>query len=497
MERLGGRSAGIGWLAFISLVFYGISEPWHLLVILPSIAFNFSVGIHLARSPDPRLLFAAIATNLGLLGYFKYSNFVIENLFVFADMPPPAINVVLPAGISFYTFTQIAFLVDSYRQQAREVNFSRYALFVTFFPHLIAGPIIHHAEMLPQFAKGARGINSRNVSIGLSILIIGLAKKVLIADNLALVATPVFDATLQGETLTFFEAWAAALAYTFQLYFDFSAYSDMAIGLSLMFGIKMPINFNSPYKAQNIVEFWRRWHMTLSRFLLDYLYIPLGGNRHGAPRMFAALLATMLLGGLWHGAGWTFIIWGALHGTYLVINHAWRQATKEIRFEVGPLRHVFTTLSWATTFIAVTAAWVVFRAETLDAAIIVWKSMAGFNGLSFPAPAEQRLGSLAGILSSLGVVFDGNNIVTLEDWRTLGIPLILIAGLICVIAPNTQQLFARYKPALPVYNGQLPSPSETKWQWRPTPFWVFSMAGIGVICLLSLNRISEFIYFRF
>ena len=498
MERLGGRPAGIAWLAFISLVFYGVAEPWHLLIILPSIVINFSVGVRLASSPpNPTLLFVAIAANLTLLGFFKYANFVAENFQALTGLPIGAIAVTLPAGISFYTFTQIAFLVDSYRHQTREVNFSRYALFVTFFPHLIAGPIIHHSEMLPQFAKGHRGMNARNISVGLSILIVGLAKKVLIADNLALMASPVFDAAHLGQPITFFESWSSALAYTFQLYFDFSAYSDMAIGLSLMFGIKMPINFNSPYKARSIIQFWRRWHMTLSRFLLDYLYIPLGGNRHGAPRMLLALLATMLLGGLWHGAGWTFILWGGLHGLYLIINHGWRFLGAQASGILANTMSAISIFSWPITFGAVCIGWVIFRAESLDAALIMLTSMSGLNGITFPATAELRLGGYAQLFQQFGIVFNGANIVSLEDWREFGLPVIVLAALIGFFAPNTQQLFSRYKPALSVYKDDLKNIPFTRFAWRPNFLWATYCAALCMVCLLSLNRISEFIYFRF
>lgn len=498
MERLGGRPAGIGWLAFISLVFYGVAEPWHLLIILPSIVFNFSVGVRLAScEPNRRLLFAAIATNLALLGYFKYANFVTENIQALTGLPIPSSDLTLPAGISFYTFTQIAFLVDSYRHQTREVNFSRYTLFVTFFPHLIAGPIIHHSEMLPQFAKGHRGMNTRNISIGLSILIIGLAKKVLIADNLALMASPVFDAVYQGQGITFFESWTSALAYTFQLYFDFSAYSDMAIGLSLMFGIKMPLNFNSPYKSRNIIQFWRRWHMTLSRFLLDYLYIPLGGSRHGAPRMFLALFATMLLGGLWHGAGWTFILWGALHGIYLITNHGWRFLQDRANRPLATIMAGVAIFSWPITFLSVCVGWVIFRAENLDTAFVILNSMSGLNGLTFPAMAELRLGTFADTFKQFGVIFSGTNIVSLEDWREFGIPMIVLAASISFFAPNTQQIFTRYRPALSVYTNDLKNLPRTRFAWTPNFLWTAALAALAVTCLLSLNRVSEFIYFKF
>jgi D-alanyl-lipoteichoic acid acyltransferase DltB (MBOAT superfamily) len=263
------------------------------------------------------LLASAIAVNLILLGYFKYANFFADNLNHFAGTALPIGQVILPLGISFFTFTQIAFLVDTYQGKVKEFNFVHYTLFVTYFPHLIAGPVLHHKEMMPQFAKrNVCHLNWDNVAVGLSIFVLGLAKKVLIADSLAEFATPIFSAVAAGGQPMLFEAWIGALAYTLQLYFDFSAYSDMAIGISLMFNVRLPMNFNSPYKATSIIDFWRRWHMTLSRFLRDYLYIPLGGSRNGKAQRYLNLMITMLLGGLWHGAGWTFVIWGGLHGFY-------------------------------------------------------------------------------------------------------------------------------------------------------------------------------------
>ncbi len=307
------------WLALASLFFYGYWNPAYVGLLLGSIVCNYSFGRWIAQAgiaPVPvrqkQLLIIAITANLALLGYYKYANFFINNLNPVLGTSWNLGNILLPLGISFFTFTQIAFLVDTYQGKVKEYSFTHYALFVTSFPHLIAGPILHHKEMMPQFAKpGSYQINWANIAVGLTIFICGLAKKVLIADHLNEFATPIFNAVGAGGHPMLFEAWVGALAYTLQLYFDFSGYSDMAIGLSLMFNVRLPMNFNSPYKATTIIEFWRRWHMTLSRFLRDYLYIPLGGNRKGKIYRYRNLIITMLLGGLWHGAGWTFLIWGA------------------------------------------------------------------------------------------------------------------------------------------------------------------------------------------
>ena len=376
------------WLAAASLFFYGWWDVRFVGLLLGSIAFNYGagylIGHRLSKSANqPKfLLVSAVVSNLILLGYFKYANFFIENLNHLAGTTWPMGEVFLPLGISFFTFTQIAFLVDTYQGKVKEYNFVHYTLFVTYFPHLIAGPVLHHKEMMPQFARpDTCSINWNNVAVGLTVFVLGLAKKVLIADTLADFSSPVFDEVHAGGQPMFFEAWIGALAYTLQLYFDFSAYSDMAIGLSLMFNVCLPMNFYSPYKATSIIEFWRRWHMTLSRFLRDYLYIPLGGNRNGTAQRYLNLMITMLLGGLWHGAGWTFVVWGCLHGLYLTANHVWRELKQRMGWRDGG--------KWSNlaagmlTFLAVVVGWVFFRAENLATAIEIISGMLGMNGWSF------------------------------------------------------------------------------------------------------------------
>lgn len=315
------------WLGLASLTFYAVWDARFVLLLLTSVAFNYGAGywLDLRRKSNvnkqaKHTLIVAIAVNLTLLGYFKYANFFINSGNKLFGIHIPALDIILPLGISFFTFTQIAFLVDVYRGIAREVNFIHYLLFVTYFPHLIAGPLMHHKQMMPQFANSKTyRINSTHVAVGLTVFVLGLAKKLLLADGLENYVSPIFDSAREGHTLMLFESWIGSLAYTLQLYFDFSGYSDMAIGLSLMLNIRLPINFDSPYKSKNIIEFWRRWHMTLSAFLRDYLYIPLGGNRKGTARRYSNLMSTMLLGGLWHGAGLTFIAWGACMASTLLL----------------------------------------------------------------------------------------------------------------------------------------------------------------------------------
>lgn len=344
------------WLTAASLFFYGWWNPAYLGLLMASIFFNYSMGVVLAREsmrpPDSRrrfLLVFGIAANLLLLGYFKYANFFLDSTNAVIGTTWDAGEIILPLGISFFTFTQIAFLVDAWRGLAKEFNFIHYGLFVTYFPHLIAGPVLHHKEMMPQFGQSETyRLQWENIAVGLTIFAIGLFKKIVLADGVAPYASPVFDAAHAGETLTFLEAWGGVLAYTLQLYFDFSGYSDMAIGASRLFGVRLPLNFNSPYQALNIIDFWRRWHMTLSRFLRDYLYFALGGNRHGKSRRYVNLLVTMLLGGLWHGAGWTFVVWGGLHGLYLVINHAWSGVKQRFGLPTG--RSWTRFLAWPRLF---------------------------------------------------------------------------------------------------------------------------------------------------
>ena len=368
--------AGKAWLVAVSLFFYAYWNIAYLPLLVGSILFNFAVGTALAPNPSKparfsrRLVLACgIIGNLGLLGYFKYADFLIDNINAAFDIGFISPHLLLPLGISFFTFTQIAYLVDSYRGEAREYDFLNYALFVTFFPHLIAGPILHHGEMMSQFkSRWTLVMRYRNIALGLFIFSIGLFKKVVIADTFAVWANAGFEG---GETLDFFSAWATSLSYTFQLYFDFSGYCDMAIGSALLFNIWLPINFNSPYQALDIQDFWRRWHMTLSRYLRDYLYIPLGGNRCATPRVYLNLMATFILGGLWHGASWMFVLWGAFHGAALVIHRAWS----------GFGLRMPKAMAWLLTFNFINLTWIFFRADTLENALRVIRGMADIGSV--------------------------------------------------------------------------------------------------------------------
>src|SRR3984893_14903544 len=425
--RLHSPRAGIKVLAAASLVFYGAWRPIYLLLLLASIAVNFSLGL---RMEDP-LRRRAIGTfgvvlNLALLCYFKYTNFIFDSVNTLTGAPLPFFNIVLPLGISFFTFQQIAYLVDVMRGAKIERDIVSYTLFVSFFPHLIAGP--------------------------LAIFAAGLFKKVVVADNLAQFVSPVFAHLDAGGGVTTPWAWLATLAYTLQIYFDFSCYSDMAVGLALFFGIRLPVNFRSPYQALSIVEFWRRWHITLSRFLRDYLYIPLGGNRLGEQRRYINLMVTMLLGGLWHGAGWNFLIWGGLHGVYLSVNHLWREWRGA---DARALRagRAAKALCWALTFFAVVVAWVFFRARTMAGAWQMLGSLFGFE-------AGSSAYASAGILQLVDLpVLVGEGRLVLIGGRIRGLALA-----IALFLPNVPQLFG--------YREYRRAPEKAGWpRWRPNAAW--------------------------
>jgi len=464
----GHHRIAISWLVAASLFFYGWWNPAYLGLMLASIFFNYAIGISLVSGkPSKPLLIFGIIANLGALGYFKYANFFVDNLNYIASTNFHLETIILPLAISFFTFQQITYLVDAYRGETREYNFLHYGLFVSFFPQLIAGPIVHHREMLPQFSNNSiYKPNHENLAIGFIFFFIGLFKKVVIADGLAIYASPIFIMVANGDAISFSQAWSGALAYTFQLYFDFSGYSDMAIGLARMFGVKLPLNFHSPYKAINIIDFWKRWHMTLSRFLRDYVYIPLGGNRKGKTRRYINLMIAMLVGGLWHGAAWTFVMWGALHGIYIVINHAWHGIRRKLGHNLDNSTILGRGISWLLMFIAVVIGWVFFRSENFNSAILIIETMFGLSGFDFP---------------ELGI-----------EWNIWY--FILLSFLLVKLMPNTQQIMNHYEPALDTYFWKTYS---GKIKLAPTLSWVIIIVFIAVSAILGLGKESEFLYFQF
>jgi alginate O-acetyltransferase complex protein AlgI len=478
------------WLVLASIAFYGYWSPKYIPLLLGSVTFNFLAGRFISRnagrSVGKVMLVVAITINLLLLGFYKYCDFFLTVANDVAGVHLPLLRIVLPIGISFFTFTQIAFLVDAHRGLAREYSFIHYSLFATYFPHLIAGPILHHSEIIPQFASTSPySVSARSLGIGLTVFSIGLAKKVLIADPCGDMVSPIFAAAHDGIQIRLVAAWVGVLAYTFQLYFDFSGYTDMAIGISKLFGVDLPINFYSPYKSTSIIQFWQRWHMTLSRFLRDYLYFPLGGNRKGKLRRYMNLMITMLLGGLWHGANYTFVIWGGLHGCYLMINHAWRSVVRP------PQRASFVgTLGAGTiTFLAVVIAWVFFRAEDVSTAFNILSGMAGINGIAVHDSTGKFWQAFAHLFPRYTLVSGGalQLLPSLPTRLEMG-SLFLGAGVLSWAMPNTRQLAGRIESACETIG----APSTL---YR----YVFpSLSGLLLVFTLSqMQKASTFLYFQF
>src|SRR5215467_3601268 len=468
LGRMLSARAAVVVLATASLYFYAAWKHAYVLLLLGSILLNFSLGLLASRHDRRRtIVIAGVILNLLLLGYFKYATFLADNFNLLAGTDLKFEKIVLPIGISFFTFQQIAYLVDVERNAPVERNPVNFTLFVTFFPHLIAGPLVHHAEMIPQFKRTELKRFSLLAARGAAIAVAGLFKKVVLADSFAQFASPAFQHVDAGGAISSFWAWTATLAYALQIYFDFSGYSDMATGLALMFGIRLPINFRSPYKACSIIDFWRRWHITLSRFLRDYLYIPLGGNRAGNLRRYINVMITMLLGGLWHGASWTFVIWGALHGFYLVVNHLWRA----LRGRSGDASQASTTLGrllgQAITFVAVVIAWVFFRSEDVGSAAQMLLAMAGTNGVG-------RLESV-------------------DSGAALAVSTVLLV--IAWLAPNTQELTGYEGPEGAYAPTQARRPPALRWQ--PTAGWAMAVGCLFGIALMLMSKVSEFIYFQF
>jgi D-alanyl-lipoteichoic acid acyltransferase DltB (MBOAT superfamily) len=450
------------WLLFSSLFFYSWWNPKYLPLILASIVINYSVGSRLSRAAESeterkrKLLLFGVAFNVGGLAYFKYTDFILGNVNVLFGLEIASQQIELPLAISFFTFQQIAYLVDSHRRETQEYDFTNYGVFVSFFPQLIAGPIVHHKEMMPQFRSARSGrAQSSNLALGLYVFAMGLFKKAIIADTLATWANVGYGA---ADQLSFVEAWLTSLAYSGQLYFDFSGYTDMAIGAALLFNIRLPDNFNSPYKARDIQEFWRRWHMTLSRFLRDYVYIPLGGNRGGPGKTERNLVLTFLIGGIWHGAGWTFAVWGLLHGGALVVLRRWKNAGFSLP----------DWLAWFVTFQFVNIAWVFFRAESWEDAFHLLRAMAGMTGILIPRWVANAYPFLYDWGFRAGTWL-------LPDGRMAGI-CVVSALLIALFAPNSNELRDRF------------SPTKTN---------CVKASALAVVGLFSLTQLSEFLYFQF
>jgi len=478
-RRIAGHRVAIAWLILASLFFYAWWNPKLLPLLVGSIAVNYALGRMIAKFRDKSMLILGITLNLGLLGYFKYTDFLIGSANHAFDASMPLQGIALPLAISFFTFQQIAYLVDVHQGKTTDQNFLNYCLFVSFFPQLIAGPIVHHSEMIPQFREEARfRFEPIRFAVGAAIFFIGLYKKAVLADGIAPYSDRIFDSALTTVP-GMIEAWSGALAYSFQIYFDFSGYSDMAIGLAFAIGLRLPLNFNSPYKAVNIIEFWRCWHMTLSRFLRDYVYFPLGGNRKGPSRRYVNLMITMLLGGLWHGAGWTFVLWGGMHGALLCINHAWHMFRRRLGHDPSRSTPLGRAVACLITFLAVVVAWVFFRASDWQTASVILQGMVDLGSL--PAVGEFGKALATGGYGWLAAMF-----------------------FIVWALPNSAQLLADFNPVIeddgrklrPITDGAWGAALKTRAAWLAPGIIV--IAGISTMVVLARgDGATQFIYMVF
>jgi alginate O-acetyltransferase complex protein AlgI len=481
------------WLFAASLCFYGYWKVEYVPLLLFSICFNYAIAEALTRAGSHRgarlVCAAGVAVNLLLLGYFKYTNFFARMLgHLVSGQGPRQFDIILPLAISFFTFTQIGYIVDVYRKQSVHYRVLDYAVFVVFFPHLIAGPIVRHWEVIPQFADRPLRPDARDGRAGLALFLIGLYKKILLADPFSQYVATVFHAAAGGVIVSWFDSWFGVIAFALQIYFDFSGYSDMAIGLARLFGIRFPINFNSPYQAQSINEFWMRWHITLTRFLREYLYFPMGGNRCGAWRHSLNIMATMLLSGLWHGAGWTYVIWGGLHGFYLVAAHRWRQF-KEARWELD--RWWYRAAARSLTLVAVLIAWVFFRAPDLTSASSLLGSMGGVHGLTITDDTTDPARFPGRQLARCGARFVPAAFKVESYDQLFRLAAVALAG--ALLFPNSQEMLAAYESAL--------EPVKRKRWFRLRLEWSGGVL-LGAIFFWVLRSLyvatqSPFLYFNF
>ncbi len=529
LGRLGGRTPAAIWLVLASIGFYALSRIESLAIILPSIVLDYLIGKGIERRDDSKrvmratLLGVGIAANIAFLGYFKYRNFFLDTSNLLFGTHFAFESLLLPLGISFITFQKIAYLMDVYTGQVKGGGFLDFLLFTLFFPRVVAGPIVHYQEVMPQFDRPTFRWMPSAVAVAICLFSIGLFKKVVIADRVADYANPLFATPFQEEPVTLLSGWIGALAYTFQIYFDFSGYSDMALGIARIFGVVLPMNFNSPLKASSIVEFWSRWHITLTRFLTAHLYTPLvfyftrrramKGKpilRGHSTKVSAIVILvglptvlTMALSGFWHGIGFQFIIWGILHGLMLTINQAWRILRPRFWRSQASYDRIMTPVGWVLTFGAVVLTFVFFRASSVTAAVSILRGMAGLNGVTIPYAIGSRLGALGQWLEGVGVTYDwssGSQFIASIVW--LGVLFVIVMAM-----PNSLELLAAYRPALD-FQGSEPEATESH-RARPIlgrlrqmnivrsrlgPALIATLAVAGV---LGLNRASGFLYWQF
>jgi D-alanyl-lipoteichoic acid acyltransferase DltB (MBOAT superfamily) len=496
---LGGasRAWALRWVIAASLFFYAWWRPMNVLIIAPSVLINFVLARLLQRLCKQEwrrtamaVLLLGIAFNVAFLGYFKYSNFLVGAMNDVFGTQMFLARIILPLGISFITFQKIAFLIDVHAGRVESFSLQDYCLFVLFFPQLIAGPIVHYREMMPQFHGVSCRFDKSNVSIGLTLFGFGLFEKVFLADSLAQFVTPIYEQANSGSSIALLPGWIAGVGFTLQIYFDFSGYTDMALGIARLFGVRLPPNFNSPLRASSIIDFWLRWHMTLTRFLTAYIYNPLAlwltrrraakgrpgfaGQSKGLGAfiellMFPTLL-TMLVSGIWHGAGYTFIVWGMLHGLFLAINHAWRLWGAKLWRDKSHYERFMQPAGFIITFGCVAASMVIFRSANLKTATDLLQGMLGLHGIAWSSAIVPRRVAL---------------------W-------IGASAFIALACPNTLQILSRYEPAL----GWNPSPHDgataiSRIQWVPSLAWAVAVSMFVALGILNLGGRSEFLYWQF
>src|SRR5215469_2251803 len=518
------RTWALRWLILASLTFYAWWRPVNVLIIGPSILINFAFAKLLlrlnqddgSRRASKAVLLLGISLNVLFLGFFKYTDFIFGTINDVFAANLVLKHIILPLGVSFITFQKIAFLIDVQAGRVKSFTFQDYCTFVMFFPQLIAGPIVHYREMMPQFHAASCRFDKENFAIGLTLLIFGLFKKVVFADQIALFVTPIYNSAAAGDRMSFVLAWMAAIGFTLQIYFDFSGYTDMALGLARFFGIRLPPNFNSPLRASNIIDYWLRWNMTLTRFLTGYLYNPLVlsltrrrlakgkpgfGGRNQTVGAFASLLMvptllTMFISGLWHGAGYGFIVWGLLHGCYLTINHGWRVVAARLWPDRPSYDRVMKPAGLILTLASVTTAMIFFRAPTMASAIDLVKGIIGLNGIALPHALFDHLGPLTSAFHGIGVIATESG--SSQDFvkTAIWICFLMFVALAC---PNTLQILARYEPALGV------KPQQTKFaigrikilEWGPSLPWAIAVSAIAGVAIVSIGGPSEFLYWQF
>ncbi len=515
------RTSAIRWLIFASLVFYAWWRPVNVLIIAPSIVVNFVLARILlrintrvgSRRTSAAVLLVGISFNIVFLGVFKYTDFILGTINDVFGTNFVLLHIILPLGISFITFQKIAFLIDVQAGRVKSFTFQEYCTFVLFFPQLVAGPIVHYREMMPQFHAALCRFDKDHCAIGLTLLVFGLFKKVVLADHVALFVTPIYNEAAAGARVSFISAWMAAIGFTLEIYFDFSGYTDMALGLARFCGIKLPPNFSSPLRATNIIDYWLRWNMTLTRFLTGYIYNPMVlwltrrrltkgksafGGRDTTIGAFVSLLMfptviTMFISGLWHGAGYGFIVWGLLHGIYLTVNHGWRVFAARLWSNRQRYDRIMNPAGWIITFVSVTTAMVFFRAPTITSAIDVVKGIIGLNGITLPQALFNHLWRFTSALHGIGVMPDAGSS---QDFlkTTMWISVLMFIALGC---PNTLQILARYEPALGVKAQPTKLALGKILEWEASLPWAIAMSAIAVIAVVSIGGPSEFLYWQF